>query len=302
MDIKEIAGQFDIQAVNLDQIKHAVLSQVYIIDNKYVLRSRALESDTLLRFENEQNLLSAVRSISPLKFPNLLKTKSGQNYIIDGDLMWTAYPMILGDIWCNWWELDKLADKKIKIIFAALSELHSKTAGKLVDINIGRQYNFLNDITKWLLGIGDVISSDERQRIIRAIKAVNDFKTELHDEDYCFVHGDFHPGNIVFQEDRVIGLLDTDWARKGSYLEDLAYTLMTFLRDYQHPFKFREDLYQKYLAWYGIKEKDIKIFNEYFILYIFYDLYLFCNSGQLNNRDKLLQFQREFLKDACLRF
>lgn len=302
MTLQEIAEQFGIGVSKFRQVEHAVLSQVYIVDEKYILRSRVFRPGILDRFKNEQNLLKVIRGLTPIKFPELIQTRTGVNYIINGDLLWTMYPLIEGDIWCSWWELEKLTDEQTRMIFVALSDLHTRTTGKLGVIDINVQYDFIEDIQEWLPGSGDIIESYEYKRLHQAIRAVKDFRTRLKEEDLCFIHGDCHPGNIVCRENKIVGFLDTDWARKGSYIEDLAYTLMTFMRNYRHPFKFREEIYRKFLTWYGLKEKNIKILNEHIILYVFYDFHLFHGAERVPDKDKMFKFQREFLKDICMRF
>ncbi len=261
-----------------------------------------MENNALARFKNEQNLLDKIRKIVKIKFPELLNCHQGDNYFIDNSLLWTAYQLIPGDIICAWWNLDRLTDEQAKNIFVTLRQLHQKTAGKLSQINIESEYNFLDDVSRRLLDIGDGISASERARVQRAIKVTRDFSHDLREKDYCFVHGDYHPGNIIFQGNKVFGLLDTDWARKGSYLEDLAYMIMMFLRDYRQPFKLIVENYQKFLSWYAIGKEDFPIFNEYLILYTFYDLHLFRDLEKLPSQEVNYEYQRKFLADVCLRF
>lgn len=42
------------------------------------------------------------------------------------------------------------------------------------------------------------------------------------------IHGDYHPGNVVFQGDGVAGILDFDWARMDFRLTDVALALRYF--------------------------------------------------------------------------
>lgn len=39
------------------------------------------------------------------------------------------------------------------------------------------------------------------------------------------IHGDWHGGNLLFQGDRLTGIVDLEFAGEGCYLEDLAYAL-----------------------------------------------------------------------------
>jgi Ser/Thr protein kinase RdoA (MazF antagonist) len=37
------------------------------------------------------------------------------------------------------------------------------------------------------------------------------------------IHGDWHSGNLIFRDDRLVAIVDLEFAGDGSYLEDLAY-------------------------------------------------------------------------------
>ena len=48
--------------------------------------------------------------------------------------------------------------------------------------------------------------------------ARNQFETGL-------IHGDWHSGNLIFQKERLMAIIDLEFAGDGCYLEDLAYAL-----------------------------------------------------------------------------
>jgi len=43
--------------------------------------------------------------------------------------------------------------------------------------------------------------------------------------DTGLIHGDWHVGNLLFQGERLVGILDLEFAGAGCYLEDLAYAI-----------------------------------------------------------------------------
>ncbi|HIJ65395.1 MAG TPA: phosphotransferase [Candidatus Hydrogenedentes bacterium] len=49
-------------------------------------------------------------------------------------------------------------------------------------------------------------------------EARNQFETGL-------IHGDWHGGNLIFQGDRLVAIVDLEFAGDGCYLEDLAYAI-----------------------------------------------------------------------------
>jgi Ser/Thr protein kinase RdoA (MazF antagonist) len=42
------------------------------------------------------------------------------------------------------------------------------------------------------------------------------------------IHGDYHPGNVLFRGEEVVGVLDYEYCRRDSQLFDVAYATMTF--------------------------------------------------------------------------
>lgn len=302
-NIQEIAKKFGLEATEISPVSHAVLSNVYIINGTHILRSRTLEQDALKRFGHEQRLLRKIREAVSVQFPELLSTKDGKTHTIVGGLLWTAYPLIKGDVLCAWWNLEKLSEAETENIFVTLRELHDKTRGRLAYTNYSYEYHFLEDARTRLRDIGTDIPPTDQRRIDEATKRVSVYEQHLSEKDLCFVHGDYHPGNVVFNKKRVVGLLDTDWSRKGSPLEDLAYAVMMFLRDYRDAhFVFRKKNYRKFLGWYGDAEQDAAILREYILLYAFYDTHLFRELDSLPNRERIFKYQKELLIDLCRRF
>lgn len=49
-------------------------------------------------------------------------------------------------------------------------------------------------------------------------EACNEFETGL-------IHGDWHSGNLIFKGERLVGIIDLEFAGDGCYLEDLAYAI-----------------------------------------------------------------------------
>ncbi len=297
-DLRRIARQFDIKIQNFQRAKHSILAQVYTADDAYILRSRPLLEGAVSRLLEEQALLERVGELVSIQFPKLLSAESGEKYIIEKDLLWTAYPLIKGEILCTWHELEKLDTVAQKNVFITLKEIHTKTKGELLGINSG--FRLLSDIRKKISELNADLSGEERARIEKALREVNSIEKGLSEKDPCFIHGDYHPGNIIFHNTGVIGLIDTDWARVGYYLEDLAYTIMMFLRDYREPnFQFREHELEKLMGWYQIPEEHVVQLKEYILLYTLYDLHIFKNLPEVSAQEPYLSYQRSMLSSLC---
>jgi aminoglycoside phosphotransferase (APT) family kinase protein len=303
MTIEAIAQEFGITVTSAKKVALAVLSNVYIINGTHVLRSRTLEPCMKERFVHEYTLLNLARTKIPVQFPALCTTTSGADHVIDGAVLWTMYPLIPGDVLCSWWELFKLTPEQEQNIFVTLGTLHRNTAGALTSISREGQYDLIADIRTRFADPDPKMSEMEHARISTALERATARNAALTEQELCFVHGDFHPGNIVFSGNTVTGLLDTDWSRKGYGIEDLAYTLMTFMRDYRaDAFTFDQQQFERYLAWYGLPQEAYADFVEYFILYTLFDLHLFDRTNTIPHPEKTREFQRAFLRAVCERF
>lgn len=115
----------------------------------------------------------------------------------------------------------------------------------------------------------------------------------------CFVHGDFHHGNIVVDDQRnIIGLIDCDWCRVGHPFEDLGYLVMMCLRKYDSP-KFHLDRghLAQLLGWYGLQESEYSKLFEYLILCALYDVDVLSDVGE--EAQGYLRYQIHLLGELC---
>jgi len=294
-DLKEISNEFSLEASTFAQAPNSILSQTYILDDRYILRSRKLMPDTVEKLERETVLISAARPLTEVQFPELLRSRDGSLYIIRGNLLWTAYPLIEGDVLCSWWNLELLNDEARENLYFTLKELHTKTTARLPEIPWNS--DFLNDVKRWLAAIPPrSLNQKQRNRLEEAVARVERFEKNLLEHELCFIHGDYHPGNIVFKDNKVIGLIDVDWSRKGYYMEDLSYTLMTLMRDFrQKDFEFDEKKFNGALMSYGLEKEKMPIFIEYMFLAVFYDFFLYKTLQEVQHMTHLAPFQLSFL-------
>jgi len=265
-----------------------------------VLRARPLNTDTQNNFGREQGLIKKIKSRVGLKFPTPQKAMSGKNFVIAHDYLWTLYPKIEGKIICTWFDLEKADEISTKTLLLALKTLHNQTQG----IFKSEKDNFLEDIQKRLERVKNLLSEDNIQCIKKTITRVSKIEVSLSQKEKCFIHGDFHFGNVIFDEKgRVIGALDTDWCRVGSNLEDLAYTVMMSLRFYNtEKFYFNQERFTKLKEWYGLDSKEEENFGYYLTLYALFDVDVFNNVQGLQKKKYYLNYQKSVLEDFCRRF
>lgn len=298
-DIESIAADFDLDAGSFSKASNTILSFVYI-GNGHVFRARTLEHDTIEKFEREQGLIDALRSLTPIQFPSLLPSRAGAPYVLRNERLWTAYPIIEGDILCNWWEMEKMSDKELLLMFKTLRGLHESSRGKLSHVPRSEGQSVV--LRRWLASAEGSLAPSQMRLVERACDVVGDSERSLSDGERCFVHADYHPGNIIFRNGQIVGLVDTDWSRTGHYLEDVSYSVMTAMRDYRHTFHFDEAKFDVFLKWYDVPAGDRGLLSHYMVLAIFYDFFLFSTRREFTHRPHIISLQEAFLEDAVTRF
>ena len=95
-----------------------------------------------------------------------------------------------------------------------------------------------------------------------------------------------------------IDLLDLDWCRVAHPLEDLAYTAMMLLRDYDTG-EPRLDRLNEIQQAYGVVHEERPLFNEYLVLYALFDVHLFASTRDLEGGDVFLHHQQTLLERLC---
>lgn len=144
----------------------------------------------------------------------------------------------------------------------------------------------------------DFLSRKALERLQTAFARVESYCGSYPSEAGCFVHGDFHHGNILGQNGRIVGFIDLDWCRVGSFYEDLGFSMMMLLRDYESwSHAFRWPLYQEMLDNYGFNG-DAVLLNDHLILYALFDCIVF-KSAYFEGAKAFFEYQKRFLETVC---
>lgn len=303
--IKEIIQRFDI-GKNIKTIKQldTIFSYIFVLDNSFMLRGRPMSKGIQPHFELEISLLHQIKNFIPYQLPFPLKTYTQNYFVIIDQYLWTMYYMIQGHTICNWFNIGQATEARDKLILRTLYNIHNNTRGRW-DTSYQDRNFFLRDLKKKYQQVRRLLSTTVRTRLDTSIKAIQSITKQLAKEDLCFVHGDFHYGNIIFNDrDKIIGLVDFDLCRIGHPFEDLGYTVMMLLRHYKtNIFKFSKSLYSRFIKWYDIKRvTHSSLFVEYLLVYTLYDIALFKESPYLNNKEYYLSYQLSMLKNLCKQF
>jgi Ser/Thr protein kinase RdoA (MazF antagonist) len=86
---------------------------------------------------------------------------------------------------------------------------------------------------------------------VAEVQAMIEQWLRAHGSKYAWqalIHGDFHPGNVLFAQDSVKAVIDWDFARLDDPLFDLAYARMMFCGTFREPDFSPDNLFDKTLC------------------------------------------------------
>ena len=206
--IENVLRQYDIRYSDTRRSANAAISNVFIVDNRYVVRSRTLVPEIRIKFEAELERLEKVRKHVSFHLPIPIAARDGARFVIEDNQFWTVYPYIPGWVICTWNEFKKATSHQTRALMRALRKWHSETRG-LLDLTDESRYQFVNEMKLILKKLNGIISQKEVDRGYAALQRIEKAAGQWDAADTVFVHGDFHHGNLVIDDkDEPIGLLD----------------------------------------------------------------------------------------------
>lgn len=288
---------FGIAPRSVNRPSDAKLAEVYIVDDRYVLRSRPYLHDTQTHYAAERKLLEIVARLTGYAFPQYRSSRDGESFFVDGKSFWTLHRLIPGETLGKWYELHTVPLQVDQQVMCTLRELHKATTGKF-DESIVSRTDFLDMIDPALNQASAFLTEDSLQRIHSSFRRVKAYSCVYPSGEACFVHGDFHHGNILVHEGNITGFIDLDWCRVGNLFEDLGFTVMMLLRDYETgSTEFRWQRYHDVLSFYGFNG-EASILNDYTALYALFDCHVF-RSANFENAMDFYAYQKSFLETLC---
>jgi uncharacterized protein YyaL (SSP411 family)/aminoglycoside phosphotransferase (APT) family kinase protein len=301
--MKEILPRFTSSAPDAPRLDassppHAAIARVWLLGDRYVLRARSLGPATLDAFDRETALLDRARPLLPYAAPDPLAADDGLRCVVADGSLWTLHRALPGRAGTPWQELHRAPDDERRRLVEALKALHDATLGRLGPGDPGW---IVRDVRARLEDVRGLLSSDTAARLDAAMARVEEAAGRLEPGGLVFVHGDFHWGNLLADDlGRVTGMVDLDWCRVASPLDDLAYTAMMLVRDYDGGVARLADV-DRILAWYGLERGEVGPFLDRFLLYALFDVHLFRHADGLPDRERYVRFQVTMLEELCRR-
>lgn len=183
----------------------------------------------------------------PYQLPLLLPSKdhSSPPFLRSRGGLWTARKFIAGKSFD--WRLATWEETHCRAGAEALAHLHRLTADDtslanfLLKVNKGAKpvdyekaclLDLEGLLQEFLKEAGEQPGSSKPsaeaiRSCLEKIRPALPFADEV--EDAVWIHGDFHPGNVIFNNtNTVVGVIDWDFARKGDRLFDFIYSRLMF--------------------------------------------------------------------------
>lgn len=211
--------------------------------------------------------------------------------------------------------------KQLKSLATNLAKLH------VILNNIPIKYNFRTNQKYWkiinskdLLKIKNSILKKSNDKlddkilqdidlIIIALKKSEKIKLSLPKSKFKkqLIHHDIHPDNIIFNDNKVVAILDFNSMRKGLQINDVAFASFRFatfkssnINNVKRSLKIFIDTYKQY---YELDKKDIEFLNYYILdqimsrlSFILQKRYLANSNLWINDYDKFIKLLKIALK------
>lgn len=293
VNLEFILSQFDIPgnvSMQFEQDGKNGLSFVYFIDKKYVLRWRPLFEKTYEDFANERMILGEITPyIKPIRVPEFFQTKWGEYYFTEENILWSLTLFIPGDTLCGISDVSMLTEANKKLYMEWLFEFQQKTNELKQEKS---HYKFISWVEERYRTVQNYFTPEEQWSIQKALSGISRGEGEM-----CFVHGDYHPGNILIDTDKniITGLIDLDWCHVWSIYEDLSLIILSIIRDIsQTHFVYSEATINDLLVFYPW-QIDFQKLKKYILLRSVHDLSFFT-PRPWGWMDKMKETQLEIIR------
>jgi aminoglycoside phosphotransferase (APT) family kinase protein len=271
---------------------HAAIARVWMLGDGLVLRARTGGPGVTAAFGRERRLLQRAGPLLPWGLPATLAADDGRFHVRHGGALWTLHRALPGRILRPWQDLHRAPDDERERLLVTLRELHRRTSGRL---GPGHGGWLVADVAPRLDAVSGRLSEGACRRARAALERLARRPSGLPG---AFVHGDFHGGNLLVDDQGgVTGLVDLDWCRVGDPVEDLAYTAMMLVRDGEGRAPRLEDL-PRLLGWYGLPGPAEGAFADAFVLYAVFDVHLFLGARGLPDRERWAEWQTGLVEEA----
>lgn len=231
--LQKICSEYDIgESISIEKIPEGVLNDNYILitsKGKYFIKSVREKAKERLKMIAGVETLMKDAGIPAVA---MLKTKSGDIYIEDGNEVYTLYPFIEAEKSSNY------SGDDYRVMGEMLGKIHTVGQGKIPDDLELKQFKrpatevILERLRAYKENINNKNSPND---IDKLFLEYIDFKLitvpkikEVTLDNNALIHGDYHPGNLLLDENtrKIIGVCDSEKAEFGPMSYELARSLL----------------------------------------------------------------------------
>ena len=189
---------------------------------RYLLRTRSEEHNSPESIGYEHALVTAL-SAAGLPVAPPLKTIDGESSFVHGGKRMEILP------WIDGVHHKPGDEREIRSLGRTIAQLHLASKNRF-----GSKHGQLreDDPNRLIDDIGDLFRHVDRLQIA-SVSSRLDRLRQIEPEHYgslprAVIHGDLHPGNILFLGGRLVALLDFDWANRRERIRDIGDCLIFF--------------------------------------------------------------------------
>jgi Ser/Thr protein kinase RdoA (MazF antagonist) len=197
---------------------------------KFLLRTRSTEHRSRASMEYEHAILDAA-DVKDLPVAAPCRTKTGNSFACIGDDIYELFPWIEGIPFDpgSLSELNSLATT-VALFHRSTSAITRHKEGQSREDDPDR---LVADLVRFVPDAKPQFADSIRDRL-----AV--LRDEVHRRypvlPRAVIHGDLHPGNVLFRDGRVAVLFDFDWANRQERFRDVGDCILFFCADRAEPF------------------------------------------------------------------
>jgi len=252
----------------LAQVKQSGQSQ------RWFVKQHRRKQKARLEFELQLQELLSRQGLDVI--PAVIPTRSGMLWFACDDEYFSVHPFIDADPPSDWMKNAPLSTEKLHLAGAELAQFHDgcRRAQKALPAS------WQNQARPWLPqlqnSLNEALSKAEQrlpaddpigklaatggQKIRRNLAScLAKLQSEQHER--ILIHGDYHPGNVLWRLGRIVAVLDFDYVQLGWPGYDVAYAAYMFGRDFQSPGIPHAGALSSFSEGYGIDPAAIDAFK-----------------------------------------
>jgi Ser/Thr protein kinase RdoA (MazF antagonist) len=212
--------------------------------------------------------------------PPVIPTRDGELWFgpdHDG-ICFSVHPFIDADPPSDWMKSSPLSDEKRRRAGAELARFHAQCRRAASELPQGWQ----NQAQPWLPQLQPALDAalSKAEQQLPAADPIRQFagshgdklrrelrlcleKLQSRNFEQILIHGDYHPGNLLWRSDRIVAVLDFDYVQLGWVGYDLAYAAYMFGRDFQNQSEASLDdrSLMSFVAGYGADPESVEDFR-----------------------------------------